>query len=138
MSFPALVLRIALCLALVLNGSGYAFAATAMQLEHAAHNETTVSAPAAEMAPCHDAVDASASVGHSMDPVPAAHHATAVDSPDCCDGPHCQSGCAQSLIATLSENPRRGVPVAHAVEVRAMQTRHAAPPLPNPIRPPIG
>lgn len=140
MPLPALLLRIALCLALVLNGSGYAFAATSMQLEHAGHDATAASVGVVETGACHDAVSGSVVAGHSSHAMSIAHDAPAptADGVECCDGSQCHFGCMQQLAASMPGFPQCAVPVAHAVDIQLMQTRRAAPPLPDPIRPPIG
>src|SRR5688572_15872694 len=89
MSLPAFLLRLLLCMTLALNGSGYAVAATQMQLTHmtAAEQEHRLATEVAHdaPAPCHSQVpaDKEAAPAMSHDAVqsgsPASH-----GSPDDC------------------------------------------------------
>ncbi len=126
------LLRVLLCLALILNGSGAAVAATQMQMGHIA-NIVADSAPApgeqVVASPCHGDQHG---LAHAAEPKPVPH-----PSPDCCQQGHCNCDCLQHLSAAA---PRFFVPMpmlAHAPVLRPMHAGHPSPALANPIRPPI-
>ena len=74
MSLPAFLLRLLLCLTLVLNGSGYAVAATQMQLTHmaTAEQEHLIATRAVHdaPAPCHSQVPAEKEAAPTMSQTP--------------------------------------------------------------------
>lgn len=126
---PALsaLLRALLCLALILNGSGAAVAATQMQMGHLA---AVTPAPVMEhhgaMSPCHG----EQAVAHHTPPAP---H----PSPDCCQSAQCACDCLQHLTATATGFFVPMPMLAHAPVLRPMHAGHPSPALANPIRPPI-
>lgn len=126
------LLRVLLCLALILNGSGAAVAATQMQIGHVAAAVESASAvsSAAEhgmsMSPCHGET----STAHHAPPAP---HT----SPDCCQSSHCACDCLQHLSATATGFFVPMPMLAHAPVLRPMHGGHPSPALANPIRPPI-
>ena len=126
------LLRVLLCLALILNGSGAAVAATQMQMSHVATMASVAADPVAAhegmLSPCHGE---QATAHHAM-PQPAPHV-----SPDCCQAGHCTCDCLQHLSATATEFFVPMPMLAHAPVLRPMHAGHPSPALANPIRPPI-
>lgn len=142
MSLPALLLRLLLCMTLVLNGSGYAVAATQMQLTHMAaaeqeHRLATVvvhNAPA----PCHSQVpEEETAPAMSQDAVQSGSTASQHGSPDECQM-LCSCDCLQhASLAMLGLMPPTSERL-NAPSTRRIPAGHAAPALSNLIRPPIG
>jgi len=122
MSLPAILLRLALCVALVANGTATAMAGVRM------------AAPAAQHADhCHDAATASDESGATLEhPHPGAKHDA------CCRAGACACHClpqAQLAIAT----PIVILPTPlHDSVVHAPVAARESPRLPHLIRPPIG
>src|SRR5688572_19055413 len=135
MSLPAFLLRLLLCVTLVLNGSGYALAATQMQLTHMAtaeqeHQPIEVVHEAG--APCHSQEPAGKEAGPAMshDPVQSGSSESQHGSPDDCQA-LCSCDCLQhaslamlSLMPPTSERP-------NAPSARRIPAGHAAPALAN-------
>lgn len=150
MSAPALLLRVLLCVTLALNGSGYAVAATDMEVSHlsslaatdAMHDPMgpTSVLPSGKQMPCHEAGKAvtkhagntAAGLIDTRD-----SDATPAEEPECCAS-HGGCACLQHLTATVPELEIRTAMVGHFTSHSTMSTAHAAPPLPHLIRPPIG
>ncbi|MDI9239809.1 CopL family metal-binding regulatory protein [Lysobacter sp. LF1] len=132
MSLRALVLRLLLCLTLVLNGSGYAIAATQMALAHGMSSSMHHAAQ-----PCHGSGQIPAT-GESVDVAGCtAHSATPAAPADCCESPSCSCDCLQhASAATSMAVVVAGVPM-HAGIAREMHAAHVPPLLPNLFRPPI-
>lgn len=146
MPVPALLLRVLLCVTLILNGSGYAVASTAMEMGHLSDAHHPASAPehaamrggsASAGMPCHEeaagspvpTIDTVGSTSPQPDPDgPAA-------DPDCCTSSHCV--CVQQLAAAVPQAVVRPPVAVHAPDVRAVASARAAPLIPQPIRPPI-
>jgi len=125
-----LAFRLLLCLMLVLNGTGYAVAATQMDLAHMA---VALAAQEAESnPPCHEMATESAS--HMTQ----ATHQAGSDVPPCCQSSKCSCDyCLQHLTAAMSVI---AVPADAPQSADIAQPRVAhrvAPPLPNLLRPPI-
>lgn len=146
MSASALLLRLLLCVILILNGSGAAFAATGMELAHRAgagahgavastHTNMADEASTGEQRPCHGSAP-----GPDPEPTqPASKHAVSDDRPadgDCCPSSHC--ACLQHLTATMPQFVIRPAVIAKAASDRAISRAHTAPPILHLIRPPIG
>ncbi|MGN6152076.1 MAG: CopL family metal-binding regulatory protein [Lysobacteraceae bacterium] len=141
MSVPAisarLLMHVLLCLALVANGVGAAWAGTrGACCDHAAH------AVVPKTTPCHDDDEAMA-VSHgtsmhaaSMHGMPAHAPQPPQGAPHACDGHHCV--CMTSIAGTLPPAPPglAAVP-AHDALADARVLPHAPPALPHPLRPPI-
>ncbi|HEY0505789.1 MAG TPA: CopL family metal-binding regulatory protein [Lysobacter sp.] len=130
-----IVLRLLLCLSLVLNGAGYAVAATQMQIAHQAM-AAQAAAPVSPK-PCHEAGNAAS--GHET---PMAHE-TAPPAPqghgtDCCQTSLCTCDCLQHATAamTLVATPTAAPPARCMAS--PSDTRSPAPPSHTPLRPPIG
>lgn len=128
-----LLLRVLLCIALILNGSGLAVAATQMQVQHAAM-------AAATSGPLPAPTDHATCMEHSSAATPATgaplsdnHSATA----DCCTGTSCDVACPAGLLATLTA-PAQGWRIAPQIlAVRPALADHPAPALHDRYRPPI-
>lgn len=157
MSPSSVLLRVVLSLVLILNGSGYAVAATGMELAHLsramdgtaaagahAHDGAAMASHSGDRMPCHEA-PAVASAPHAEHSPPVAHDAhgsghgdTQAQGPDCCTTTHCGCACLQHLTATVPVFPMGPALVVHLASHRTMASAHAAPLLPHLIRPPIG
>lgn len=139
MPVRSLLLHVLLCLALVANGVGAAWAGTrAACCDHAAQAQAVARAAM----PCHD--DAMTMAMPSSD----ARHADGMatqhphdrsppqGAPHACDGHHCV--CMTSIAGTLPPTPPglAAVP-AHDALADARVLPHAPPALPHPLRPPI-
>lgn len=142
MCLPAFLLRLLLCMTLVLNGSGYAVAATQMQMTHMAtaeqeHRLATEVADEAQ-APCHSQVpdEKEAAPAMSHDAVqsgsPASH-----GSPDDCQM-LCSCDCLQHASLAMTDPMPPASEQLNALSTRRIPAGHAAPALANLIRPPIG
>lgn len=132
MRFPAFLLRLLLCLSLMLNGWGYAFASTQMQASHMA----TAQQPAAP--PCHSMEQGGLASMHAAQE--ASPHAAPAKhgSPDCCEASLCACDCLQHASLAMPEalaGVSAELHVAHASRIAA---GHSAPALADLIRPPIG
>ena len=115
------VLRILLSLALVLNGTSGAWAMDAATAKVEAPPARADAAP-----PCHEHADA---------PEPAA---PAPQPSDCCQTTACQCACAHlPAVAFLSTVVVSPLPMRNG-SVPVVIHRHATPPLPHQLRPPIG
>lgn len=131
MTLRLVALRLLMCLALILNGSGSVMAATQMGLSHGIASALHVSAP------CHEI----AKVRTQEAPAAVSDDCTASASkpamPDCCDASRCSCDCLQHASATL---PRvvvlPGTPARLDI-APAMHAGHVSPLLPNLLRPPI-
>ena len=115
------VLRILLSIALVLNGTGGAWAMDAAAAKVEAPPAMADAAP-----PCHE---------HADTPAPAT---PAPDPADCCQTTACQCACAHlPAAAFLSAVAVSPLPMRSDSAIVVIH-RHAAPPLPHQLRPPIG
>lgn len=141
MSLPVFLLRLLLCMTLVLNGSGYAVAATQMQLTHMAtaeqvHRLATEVAHEAQ-APCHSQVpdekEAAPAMSHDAVQSPASQHG----SPDDCQT-LCSCDCLQHASLAMVDPMPPASGRLNAPSTRRIPVGHAAPALANLIRPPIG
>lgn len=130
---PQLLLRALLCIALILNGSGLAVAATQMHVQHAAMlDPAPESAPAEEShTSCGDhSAQATSAAGA---PLPGDHLATA----DCCEGASCDVTCPAGSMATLTAPGPDWRMISHVLSAPLSLADHAAPLLHNRYRPPI-
>lgn len=132
MSVWPILLRVFLSVALVLNGATGAFAATRMQMSHAAPSHAApmimvdaVKKTAAET-PCHETDPAPT-------PDPSKH-----SSPDCCKSASCTCMCMQGFQAPPVYAVVPTVFMNHSQSVRPLSLGHTSPALPHPTRPPIG
>lgn len=143
----AFVLRLVLCIALVLNGMGDVLAAARMQgRDVALHQAPATSAPAVTVAvgSCHEPPGeamqsrADASDGHGAHGNGQLTRNTHPD--DCCSpsGPPCECECMHVAHVVLPPSSRGGTVTPALPEPVHSVSRHVAPTLPDPIRPPIG
>ncbi len=139
MRFPAFLLRLLLCFSLMLNGWGYAFASTEMQVSHMATAVQAASAAAHPAAPpCHSMEQgglASMHVAQEASPhaAPAKH-----GGPDCCEASLCACDCLQHASLAMPEALANVSVELHAVHASRVAAGHSAPALADLIRPPIG
>lgn len=131
----SILLRVALSVALVLNGATGAFAATRMQMSHDA---PTITADAVEKAaveaPCHEMSGmAHTSPATDLAPEPSKHAGS-----ECCKFASCTCMCMQGVQAPPAYAVMPIVLVNHNQSVRPLLLGHTSPALPHPNRPPIG
>ena len=142
MSVWAILLRVLLSLALVLNGATGAAAAVRMQMSHGdAHMAEVppVESPMASAAdmPCHQQASGVAAETSPVmaDPDPAkSKHPT----PDCCKSSSCNCVCVQAAQAPLTSVFVTTLLADHSQSVRLLLLGHPSPALPHLNRPPIG
>ena len=135
MSVWSILLRVALSVALVLNGATGAFAVIRMQM---AHTAPVITADAVDRAiaetPCHEKSGmAHNSPATDPTPEPSKH-----PSPDCCKSASCTCMCIQGFQAPPVYAVVPAVLVNHSQSVRPLLLGHTSPALPHPNRPPIG
>ncbi len=142
MSARAIMLRVLLCLALVLNGATPAMASAQMVQMHAAHlSDSRAVTPATQVvsvepsASCHDQV-VQAQPQHA-DEV-ADHQQPDQSDPGCCKSNVCTCACVHHAAAMAPLVVFHGASIAQGNSVRPMALSHPAPALPHQIRPPIG
>ena len=143
MSVPAFLLRVLLCMTLILNGSGYAVAATQMQLTdmaaaeqpHRLATEVARDAPA----PCHSQVPVQKEAAPAMsdDAVRSGSIGSQDGSPDDCHA-LCSCDCLQHASLAMMDLMAPASERLNAPSTRRIPAGHAAPALANLIRPPIG
>ena len=137
MSVWSILLRVLLSLALVLNGATGAYAATRMQMSHAAPVSIIAAAErTAVEKPCHQASDMT-HVGPmaAIDPAP---EPSKHPSPDCCKSSSCTCMCVQGVQAPPVYASVLTALVNHSQSVRPLSLGHTSPALAHPPRPPIG
>lgn len=129
--------RLLLCLMLVLNGTGYAVAATQMQISHIAMSVLAEEAQA--MPPCHESAPAETAFKAAHSHADSATSQAGSDLPECCQSSKCSCDyCLQHLTAAMSVVAVAGnAPEADAIAQPGVVNR-VAPPLPHLLRPPIG
>ena len=133
MSIQRLLLRVLLCVALILNGSGIAVAGTQMHMQHAGVAGAATSPLAA--------VDAEAICGDHADgatePLESAACGDHAGTADCCEGSACDVFCPAGMLWTAMV-PAQGWWVTPAtLAVRPTFSDHPAPLLQSRYRPPI-
>jgi hypothetical protein len=129
----AILLRLLLSLALVLNGTVPAMAAVRMQLAAGAEAASAQQG----QTPCHEAGAMAAYGGMDHGPAMPLPDKSPQKAPDCCKG-GCTCACMQP---TQAAPPVAMVPMmaaAPAPVVHRLALGHANPALPHLIRPPIG
>ena len=137
MPIPHLLLRVLVCLALVLNGSGLAVAATQMHVQHAG-----MEVPASTMeVPASTPDDHMGCPGHARqttpDPAsaPCDSHSAAAE---CCQGSSCDPACPAGMLWAVTA-PAQGWSITPQVLTpHQMFSDHPAPLLQSRYRPPIG
>lgn len=131
MTLRLVALRLLMCLALVLNGSGSVMAATQMGLSHAIASASHASVP------CHEGARTRTLQAHAAVSSDCIASAAKPAMPDCCDASQCSCDCLQHASATM---PRVVVLPGTPAQVDiapSMHTGHVPPLLPNLLRPPI-
>jgi hypothetical protein len=125
MTLSAVLLRVLLSLALVLNGTGAAVAAVHAPAPHM--DAALAQAMASDKdAPCHH------------DAAMAAKHAPIADHGSCCKGMRCdRAGPAPALLEIAFAPVAPALPPP-AFAMQRLDAGHRAPALAHPIRPPIG
>lgn len=142
MSVWALLLRVLLSVALVLNGATGAAAAVHMQMPHDDGQALpTLVAESPESSsvdmPCHHQATGTSDEAPlaAADPAPAgSKHST----PDCCKSSSCNCVCAHATQAPLASTFIHAPLVDRSQNVRPLLLGHPAPALPHLNRPPIG
>lgn len=124
----AALLRALLCLVLLLNGAGYAHAATRMAID-----ALPVAASVDAEPPCHG--DAAMAMGHASKDAPASGEAPAM--PDCCPSDGCDGPCDQHAPALPWPSLVTPVQAVHASAPAYRTLDHASAPLAHRHRPPI-
>lgn len=142
MSVWAILLRVLLSLALVLNGATGAAAAVRMQMSHGnTHTSLTQSIESSKVStadmPCHHQVSGADSEAPetAVDPAPVkSKHPT----PDCCKSSNCNCVCIQAAQAPPVSAFITTLLADHSQIVRPLLLGHPSPALPHLNRPPIG
>jgi len=129
--------RLLLCLMLVLNGTGYAVAATQMQISHMAMS--VVAEQAREMPACHESAPSEATLKTAHPHADSANSQAGSRIPDCCQSSKCSCDyCLQHLTAAMSVVAVAGHTPDGGAIAQPRVVNRVAPPLPNLLRPPIG
>ena len=130
-----LAVRLLLCVLLVLNGTGYAVAATDMHVAHLAMAMAMHEAEAAS--PCHDAEtpDNTGVTQHSHADCDTGQAGSA--APDCCQSSQCVCDCLQHATAAMAVVALPAGPPPGGEIAQPGVADRRAPPLPNLLRPPI-
>ena len=146
MSVWAILLRILLSVALVLNGATGAAAAVRKQMYHEDGQSHAIAAVAlavespessSDDMPCHQQAteaDSKASLAADDSAPPGSKHPT----PDCCKSSSCNCVCTHAAQAPLAFVFVHVPLVDHNLSVRPLLLGHPSPALPHLIRPPIG
>jgi hypothetical protein len=132
MSRFAPLLRALLCLALLLNGTAYAHAATRMAM-----GDVAAAVQAAEdTPPCHEGMDMAMPVDGDAS---SGHHDADADAglPDCCKAGSCDGFCAQHAPALTWLTPLGALPYPQAEAPAYRADAHASVRLSHRHRPPI-
>ena len=139
-----LLLRVLLSLCLILNGSGYAMASAHMSMGHqesgGAMGQLAADPADSAQPPCHQLHDAAPQAAEQAPGSPPDTAAVDSDSPspDCCKSGACRCACVQHVPATIPVHALGEAAMEHAAIVLPLTLGHAAPALPDLIRPPIG
>ena len=132
MSIPALLLRLLLALALVVNGTTGAMAAV-----HAHDAAAPMAVHAMGPMPAHGEADCHGDGAVAKAPSKAPAQAPGDDCAGCASG-GCDCAC-MSLVHVTLPAPMTGLaPAPRIAPAPVPVASRAAPPLPHPIRPPIG
>lgn len=132
MSRFAPLLRALLCLALLLNGTAYAHAATRMAM-----GDVPAAVQAAEdkdTPPCHEGMDMAMPVDGDAS---SGHHDADAGLPDCCKAGSCDGFCAQHAPALTWLTPLGALPYPQAEAPAYRADAHASVRLSHRHRPPI-
>lgn len=141
MSLPAVLLRLVLSLALVLNGMGTAAASVqmlgGMAMLPAHQAESRIAKVGAS--PCAEHHMAMAGQeGKSADPSTPAPQGGKHPAPDCCKSSACRCACVHACPSVTATSVQMPLVIAHDLSGRTMSLGHPTPALPHLIRPPIG
>lgn len=137
MSLWAVLLRVLLSVALILNGATTAMASVQMTHEFASKAATSVKTTSVEM-PCHQHQQSAVSTADAPVAPPVLPSNAKHPAPDCCKSSACRCACLHAAPAAVPMMAFTPVMVEHTQSVRPMSLGHAAPALPHLIRPPIG
>ncbi|QOW21170.1 CopL family metal-binding regulatory protein [Novilysobacter avium] len=130
MPIPHLLLRVLLCLALVLNGSGLAVAATQMHVQHVGMADAVSATD-----------DHEDCAGHAQRAVPdlaAASCDSHSPAADCCEGSSCDTACPAGMLWTVTVPAQAWMLPPQVLVDHQTISDHAAPVLQGRYRPPIG
>lgn len=131
----ATLLRVLLSIILVLNGPGYAVAATQMAQANVAQDASPV-AKREVARPCHEhdmaAMQADAPVAIDVGAAKPGHPA-----PDCCKSGKCVCASTQPASLTLAALSLRETEIDRTINLPTLLIGHISPLLAHPIRPPI-
>lgn len=138
----AVLMRVLLIVALILNGMGSTVASVQMAGGMMSPESHSLRAAASEggdsSCPEHHATtvapDADQSASHPSPPVKDGHH----PSPDCCKASTCRCACVHACASVLVASVQAPVIPAHDLGVIPMVDGRPSPTLPHLIRPPIG
>lgn len=142
MSVWAILLRVLLSVALVLNGATGASAVVRMQMPHEQGQAVAALAaeppePSSAEMPCHrqasETGDKAPLAAVDPEPLKSKHSA-----PDCCKSSSCNCACVQAAQAPLASVFVQALLVDHSHSVSPLSPGHPSPALPHLIRPPIG
>ena len=141
MSVWAILLRVLLSVALVLNGATGAAAAVRMHMPHDDGQTSTTLAESPESSsvdmPCHHqatgASDEAPLAAADSSPSEPKH-----STPDCCKSSSCNCVCVQAAQAPPASGFIHTLLVDHSQSVRPLLLGHPSPALPHLNRPPIG
>jgi len=144
MSTRAILLRLLLCVALVLNGAASAMTSVQMMQMHVDGHEVA-STPVAPMVnaeadmPCHHEGQAAHPQDAAADGETPGMDKQPQQSPDCCKSSTCACACVHQTAAMVPMMAsQEGVVSLHVGSVQTMALDHPTPALPHLIRPPIG
>lgn len=139
------LLRLLLCVALVFNGATSAMASVQMAHGGMAGATEAVSQPAmadgqttTESMTCHDQQATTAATEHVATAPTSMLHNVKHQSSDCCKSGVCRCTCVHHVQAAVPAMAFYASWFGHTDGVHSMPLGHAAPALPNLIRPPIG
>ncbi|WP_143814077.1 CopL family metal-binding regulatory protein [Lysobacter spongiicola] len=132
MSLQHLLLRVLVCIALVLNGSGLAVAATQMHVQHLAMvSSMPAPAPAEDdHAVCGEHAEAAPAVEAAL----SGNHSTAID---CCEGADCAVVCPAGILGTLTAPAQGWGMTSHILAAGPALADRPAPSLQSRYRPPV-
>lgn len=132
----AILLRVLLSIALILNGSGYAVAAAQMQLAQGATTSgATHAMPRNAAGSCHEQDMAAMAMKAPVVATDASQPDNPV--PDCCKSDQCVCASMHASL-TMASASLREADIDRTIASNAKRVDHAAPVLAHPIRPPIG
>lgn len=140
MSVAAVLLRLLLSLAIVLNGAGNAMASVPMQggampLHYGQQDDRAGTAASAHCAG-HE-MTMPAALANAVDGSGQAPDRSEQSMPDCCKSSACRCACAHACSSLMPAAAQAFAMIAHEMSIGAMSIGYRAPALPHLIRPPI-